>query len=318
MAEAVGAGGALSPILVTGMPRSGTTWVGRMLDATPETGWISEPFNLDRAPTVFRAPVPHWFMYVTSDNDAAYVGPMLEALRFDSHYLDDLKAVRSKRDFVQVVRRWRVQQECRGHRKRPLVKEPHAVFSAEWLARRFGFAVVITVRHPVAVVSSWKRLNWPFDFGHLLSQPLLVRDWLEPFRREIEAAARDPDDLIGHVALLWRLVYGVVAHYQERFPEFHVVRQEDLSLDPVGRFAELYSAIALPFTDEARRAIEGASSATNPREVSAADPYGVRLDSRANLENWKRRLSETEVARIRSIAGDIAALYYPEEPWLRT
>ena len=34
------------------------------------------------------------------------------------------------------------------------------MFAAPWLARRVGCQVVVTVRDPVATVSSWRRLGW--------------------------------------------------------------------------------------------------------------------------------------------------------------
>ena len=37
-----------APILVTGAHRSGTTWVGRMLCASGEAHYVSEPFNVGK------------------------------------------------------------------------------------------------------------------------------------------------------------------------------------------------------------------------------------------------------------------------------
>ena len=65
-----------------------------------------------------------------------------------------------------------------------------AVFSAEWFARQMGFRVVVIVRHPLAVVSSRKRLGWRFDLDELLAQPLLLRDWLTPIETSWPEALR--------------------------------------------------------------------------------------------------------------------------------
>lgn len=51
----------LSPILVTGAHRSGTTWVGKMLAANRRVAYISEPLNVFHRPGVFSAPVSHWY-----------------------------------------------------------------------------------------------------------------------------------------------------------------------------------------------------------------------------------------------------------------
>jgi hypothetical protein len=302
------------PILVTGMPRSGTTWVARMLDAADRTAWISEPFNLEREPPLLSPPPPYWFTYLTADNEAPYVDGIDELLALRFRYGRELRAVRSRRELLDALRRWRQAHSHRREPGRPLLKEPHALFSAEWLAHRFGFEVVITVRHPLAVVSSWKRLGWPFDFGHLLAQPLLLRDWLAPYEAEMREAV-GTTGVVEQASLLWRIAYEVVAQYRDRFPAFHIVRQEDVSLEPATRFATLYEALDLPLTERALSAIVESSDAANPVEVTLADPHTVRLDSRTNLENWKRRLTADEISRIREITEATARRFYGDDEW---
>jgi hypothetical protein len=202
-----------------------------------------------------------------------------------------------------------------GRNRRPLVKEPHAVFSAEWFATRLGSEVVITVRHPAAVVSSWKRLNWNFEFAHLLDQPALMDDLLDPFRREMEAALDPSGALIDRIALLWRVVYETVARFEERSLGFHVVRHEDLSVEPVDGYRRLYDSLGLTLTPAAKTAILAASSSGNPKETRVENPHETRLDSRANLENWRRRLATDERARIRRLTEETASRYYPDEEW---
>jgi hypothetical protein len=54
------------------------------------------------------------------------------------------------------------------------------------------------------------------------------------------------------------------------------------------------------------------TSEDNPEEVTLAKPYSVRLDSRANLEHWKRRLEGAEIDRVRDLTFDVAPSYYSE------
>ena len=168
----------------------------------------------------------------------------------------------------------------------------------------------MTVRQPLAVVSSWKRLDWNFDFSHLLEQPALMRDSLAPFEPEMVDALPPSADLIHRVALLWRIIYSVVA--ERRFPRVHVVRQEDLSRDPVREFAKLYDALGLRFTSAAAEAVAASSSSENPKETRVDKPHETRLDSKANLESWKQRLTGDEISRIERLTSDTARLYYPD------
>jgi hypothetical protein len=175
--------------------------------------------------------------------------------------------------------------------------------------------VVITVRHPAGFASSLKRLEWPFDFSDLLEQPLLMRDWLEPYRHEMEPMLRAPEDVIGQAALLWRILYQVVDAQQKQHPQFLVVRHEDLALDPPGGFRSLYAALGLDFNARAQKAILTSSSSDNPKEGSKKNRYAFRLDSRAAMNSWKRRLSSEEIERIRCLTEGVAGLFYPEEAW---
>ena len=170
--------------------------------------------------------------------------------------------------------------------------------------------MVVTVRHPAGFASSLKRLNWPFDFRDLLDQPLLMRDHLEPFRADMERI--QPDDVIGQSALIWRMVYRVVHADRERIPSIQVVRHEDLSLDPVAAYARVYESLGLAYPAKVREMIRSSSSSENPAELSRKKVHSVKLDSRANLDNWKKRLTPEEISRIRSMTEDVAHLYYPD------
>ena len=303
------------PILVTGAHRTGTTWVGKMLAASDEAAYISEPLNVLHRPGVMRAPVPHWYQYIHTHNQQDYEPAFREMLQLRYHPWLEIKSLRSTRDLLRMLRDWRIFYAGRKHRQCPLLKDPFAVFSIPWFNQTLGCQVVVTVRHPAAFASSLKRLNWPFDFTHLLSQPQLMQDWLEPYRPQMQALVEQPQDIIGQASLLWSMVYDVVEAYRQQVPDLLVVRHEDLSIDPIGGFMQLYDRLGLHFTQDARELIMGSSSSTNPKELSSKKVHAVQLDSRANINNWKHRLQKEEIDRIREFTARIARFYYPEESW---
>jgi hypothetical protein len=162
-------------------------------------------------------------------------------------------------------------------------------------------------------VSSLKRLNWPFDFQDLLDQPLLMRDHLEPFRSQMESAKSE--DVIGQSALLWMLIYRVVHADRELNPDLMLVRHEDLSRDPSNGFRDLYASLGLDYTSQVQKIILNSSSSENPKELSREKKHGVKLDSRANVDNWKKRLTDEEINRVRRMTEEVSQLYYPETNW---
>ena len=302
-----------SPILVTGAHRTGTTWIGKMLSANPQTAYISEPLNVLHRPGVLRACVKNWYTYISEKNEAAYLAAFNELFGFRYHLFNEIQSLRSSKDFLRMGRDLGIFLRGRTFHQRPLLKDPFAVFSLPWFVERLNCQVVVTVRHPAGFASSLKRLNWPFDFNDLLNQPLLMQDYLEPFRKEMQVMKAD--DIIGQASLLWTMVYRVVHSVRERIPSIQIVRHEDLSLDPVSGYRSLYQSLGLDFTAHVEQTILNASSSENPTEVSRKKVHAVKLDSRANLDNWKRRLTSDEIARIRLTTEKVAHLYYPEVNW---
>src|ERR1041384_1293291 len=189
----------LTPILVTGTHRSRTTWVGKMLAANGSTAYISEPLNVLHRPGVFRPTVKYWYQYICKENEDEYIPAFQELLEFDYHIWNEIRSLRSRKDFLRMGRDFLIFYNGLIRGQRALLKDPFAVFSTPWFAKRLNCKVVITVRHPAAFASSLKRLNWPFDFRDLLDQPLLMRDHLEPCREEVECI--QADDVVGQAAL---------------------------------------------------------------------------------------------------------------------
>ena len=315
-----------SRILVTGAHRTGTTWVGKMLTASGEAAYISEPTNVLHRPGVLRLPTRYWYTYICDRNQQAFLPALQETLRFRYHPLAEIRAILGpgdapkdlQKDTLRMLRDWGIFLGGWLTRKRPLLKDPFAVFSAPWYARQLGCQVIITIRHPAAFASSLKRLDWPFDFNDLLQQPLLMQDLLEPYRDEMErmaASSASAPDIISQASLLWRIIYLVVARYQKEYPDFKVVRHEDLSIEPIEGYRALYEHLGLNYTPQAQQIILKSSSSENPTEVSQKNIYATQLDSRANLHNWKRRLSADEISRIRQITEEAASWYYPDQAW---
>ena len=303
----------MHPILVTGTHRSGTTWVGKMIAADSSTAYISEPLNVLHRPGVFHTKVKHWYQYICEDNQNDYLQSFKDLLEFDYHLWDEIRSLRSRRDFLRMGRDFAIFYNGLMRGQRVLMKDPFAVFSTEWFAKSLNCRVVIAVRHPAAFVSSLQRLNWPFDFQDLLDQPLLMRDFLEPYRGQMEAAKTD--DIIGQSALLWNLIYRAVHTAVLQNPDFIAVRHEDLALDPVNGFRKLYDALGLEFTRRIEKVILNSSSSENPAEPSRKNIYSVKLDSRTNIGNWKKRLSAEEIKRIREMTGEVSSLYYSDAEW---
>jgi hypothetical protein len=303
------------PILVTGVHRSGTTWVGKILAESPRVAYISEPLNVWHRPGVLRAPTRRWYTYICEDNQAEYLEPFLEMLAFDYHTEMEVRSIKSGKDLLRMGRDWSTFWKGRRNLSLPLVKDPFAVFSSEWFNSCLDCRVVVVVRHPAAVASSLMKLGWSFDFQDLLDQPLLMRDWLETFRDEMEQLRDASNNLIAQSCLLWRMVYQTIDRMRLKIPGLIVIRHEDFSLNPHARFEQLYRELNLEYTAEIQSAVTATSSRDNPKETSQRSIHSVRIDSQAIVKSWQRRLTREEIQQVRTLTAEVASLYYSSEDW---
>ena len=314
-------------MLVTGIPRAGTSWVGKMIEVSGGLVYVNEPMNPQHppggSPGVLRAPIRHRFQYITEENDDDLFPAFQDTVGLRYHVLDELAQNHSPADLLRLGKYWSSFVRGRLRRRRALLDDPFAVFSVVWFARTLGCQTVVVVRHPAAVVSSRKRLRHTIDFGHLLNQPFLVRDWLAPFHEEMEAMQTRPDDLVGQGSLLWRVIYYVVDESRKLVPSLHVVRHEDLSVAPTDEYRALFSTLALPFTERVEREIEAAThGGTDAHSHSwsisrrGLSRTGFRpRDSRAYVTRWRAELEEHEIARVRALTEGVASRYYDESDW---
>jgi hypothetical protein len=302
------------PLLITGGHRSGTGWVGEMFAATPSPrlAYIWEPFSLRSRPGICRARFPYWFTYVDDENGHRYRDAIADTLRFRYSVGTELRSLRSPKDVARFARDW---TRTEFHRRRgsvPLVKDPIALFSAEWLADTFDMDVVVMLRHPAAFVNSLVRLGWRHPFEHFTRQPALMRQ-LGDWDAEIAAFATEERPLLEQGILLWNIMHERILRYRERRNDWVFVRLEDIAVEPTGRFSELYGRLGLTWTEGVRATIEEHSASIHPAETMDASSH--RRDSRSAVDVWKSRLSAAEVERVRSGTERIGKELYGDVDW---
>jgi hypothetical protein len=301
------------PILVTGAYRSGTTWVGRMLALSPRIGYINEPFNPTiHQPGVCSATFPLAFKYV-SDDEERFRAPLEAMLRFRYQLKAQLRSVKTREELEQSLREGWIFLRSRSLGARPLVKDPFAAFSAGWLASTFNMDTVIVVRHPAAFAASVKRLGWQAPFEDLLAQPALIRDLLADFEAPMRRMERESDPM-DRSALMWLMIYSALLRLSDDHADWIFVRHEDLAMDPVPRFSELFSKLGLRSTPRIDRRILWYSS--GPREAERDAPaYEFRRHSRDTISTWRTRLTEDEQKRLRARVGPLAERFYSDRDW---
>ncbi|HEV3363868.1 MAG TPA: sulfotransferase [Acidimicrobiia bacterium] len=289
-------------VLVAGLPRSGTTWVGEVLGRTSGARYLHEPDNHLVRPDAWSAkrrlgPYPELQPGDAADEyerlwaRAFTGGPDLSALYTSARILQHAGATRlSGRlagfavrvgDFTGRPTGSRVRRRRVGGAPGPLVvKSVHCARSLEWVADRFDPAVVVVERHPFGVISSWRKLGWDdfldSDHGALRYSAAVLG--VDPPPRSapwLERAA-------------WH--YGVLSSYLERarrrHPEWLVVRHEVLCTDPEPAFRRLSARLGLHFTDETARFL---AASNRP-----GDGYSTHRLWHEQTDGGRSRLTPTE------------------------
>lgn len=114
----------------------------------------------------------------------------------------------------------------------------------------------------------------------------------------------------------------MITRYREKHSEWIFIRHEDLSADPISGFKGIFERLNLEFPQLVRRVIEKHSRSSNAigsstqSDSSKGDPPDFLFrDSRANIVTWKRRLTQSEIKRIRAQVEEISQAFYSNEDW---
>jgi hypothetical protein len=281
-----------------------------MLCASGEAGYIHEPFNPKRRPGWGGDRIPYWFLYVTPTNEHFYKPVIERALAFRYPIAANVRALRRPRGIGLLVSDLARSLRPRVAGARPLIKDPIALFSAEWLARTYDMDVVVMIRHPAAFASSIKRLNWRFEFRDWLAQDDLLRDRLAPWHKRMHDAWAGKVDIIEHAIVMWNAIHDVINQYRKAHPEWTFVRYEDLADAPLEGFRSLYERTGLTWSDRVAEAIASSSDASNPSEVPLWRHQSIKRSSAAAKDTWRTRLTDEEIERVTEGTAEIAALYY--------
>jgi hypothetical protein len=294
------------PVLVAGIPRSGTTWTAQVLAHARGSALLHEPDNEKEHLAALRAKRLLGRFPVLRPGDSA---PAYEDLW--RRALSGMPEPASRRNTI-ATRLWlratpeqreaavsgrlppglRLARALARTSARPgrgedggglVVKSVHAPLALEWLAQRFpGVHVVVVLRHPANVLSSWRELALPDQDRGLDRHPAvrdgLLRTWAVPL----------PLDGAVHRAA-WQvcLLTAALLDAAARHPQWLVVEHDDLCRRPVERFAGLSSALGIGWNDRAEQYLLASDA--------AGEGFAVHRRTAEQPGRWRSRLTAEEV-----------------------
>lgn len=306
------------PILVTGLPRSGTSWAGKMLEGSDEVVYVNEPMNPGHppghSPGVLNAQITRQFQYIGSDPDGGWRAAFTDTLALRYRLGAELRRNRGGYDLARAGKYLAAFTTGRLRGRRALLDDPFALLSTPWLVTEMGCQAVVLVRDPVAFVGSWRRLRWDMHFHELLEQPELIRDHLGGYAEQMRALIGSPDWL-ARSCLLWTMAYDMVDRAMRPLSDVVLVHYEDLVSTPLDGYRRLYAELGLTWSARAqdRVRLAGTTSAAAPSSHSWSLAGGLSrtayrpMAAEAALTSYTARLTSTEIDRVRELTGEVAA-----------
>jgi hypothetical protein len=258
-----------SPVVIAGLPRTGTTHLHNLLAAPPTFRtmpyWESnEPFPLpseagvqpdprrtrmDLAVSVINLVMPHFALMHEMTTDHVHEEIQLLANDFSTVFFETLAHVPRWRDYYQshdqtphyqyLASQLKAMQFLRGG-QRWLLKSPQHLEQVPVLDRVFPDSIVVfTHRDPVPVALSMVAMITYSARMHRSQVPVeqIARYWIDRLEQMLNALVRDRDTI------------GPERSTDLRFDEFMA--------DEIGVAERLYALAREPFTDKAREAIDG-------------------------------------------------------------
>ena len=300
------------PILITGIHRSGSTWLGKVMGVSSELRYIHEPFNVAKNIDI---PFSHWYKYV-SDCSSKKEQEVIKKYVISKQSLNIHRLIdRSRKAKYLGQVKDAIKYELKYFIARPLIKDPIAFMAMEWIQKTFDADIIVLIRHPAAFIASLKVKDWRFDFKNLLSQDLLMEKELAEYKSEIEEIVNfekntGKSDLILQGILLWNCIYSITKKRNEKYQNsknWIFVKHEDLSLHPKEELNNIFSKFNLKFTKEIQLEIENTTYG-NSSNIWARD-------SVKNISTWKDRLDKEEIKLIKKKTFKIWNYFYDEDDW---
>lgn len=297
------------PILVTGAVRSGTTWVGRVLASARRTMYIHEPFNPD---SVWSAafPVPSQFLYLDSRNGGSFKERFELLLQLEPRFRGVGRA--GADDCLKLILEALFAEGASRSEIRPIVKDPIAMLSTEWLVDEFAMIPVIVLRHPISVIKSLLRLDWMrpgTGIVYIKNQPPVIDRFYGGQLGELNAYIDADLGTLERTTLFVRYLYLALADYAETHSNWVYLPYERLTVEASDVFTATFDRLGLEPTSETE-ALLATQGQYDPAASHQADLRPIPSDPDAILaptkevDDWAS-IMETHFADIQERLGGL-------------
>lgn len=280
--------------LVTGAPRCGTTAVGKILAMASNSALIYEPFNatsgLQSVEREFEVPGIDGF-----DEDELRVfikNTKNKNLNFKRGFRNtDTPLLRLFKYFVGARGRWSyLKYKFKKQNNNVIWKDPLAVFFSQALVENHKIPVICTLRSPLGMSASFKRLGWFYkDIKSIYSRVVKVN----PNVQRVEQFLNDRRPSV-NALVVWVLVYDTILkwHDSSHTQKFIIWNTEKAAQNPHS-YRLLFNNIDLNYSLEIQRKIVKFHSGDSKKNSDSTHDF--KRDTKYMLNYYRTILSDEEI-----------------------
>ena len=264
-----------SVFIITSSPRSGSTWLGNMLDNCKNTVFLFEPLHLKQVPAVQRAGFD-WRTY-KNPNEEWLAGKSLLSKIFRGEIINEWIA-------------WEIVLSRSFFAQRLIIKFVRATRLLPWICKNFNLpAPILLIRHPCAVIASqlkssdWNNMSRP-------SIPPFLDD--HPHLQFLIKSANSVEE---YLAITWCLDYFPAFTSSLPYP-WQIITYEELMVDPHKALDKI--KLHWDFVSEVEHSV-----VNKPSKVTYSS--GI-----SGLDGWIQKLSSEQKEKIMHIVNAFGFTFY--------
>lgn len=212
-------------LIVTGMPRSGTSWLGQIINSLPEVSFRTEPLFSYRFKNI-----------IDPNSTRVEVNDFFDSLvDVDDHFI--LQKQNQEKGIFPVFDK--TQPEILAFKT-----TRHFELLERYLEVVSDLEIIAIVRHPCAVINSWFKSYREFEKKGCQQN----RDWKSGGCRKNEVGEYwGFDD--------WIKSTKMFLDFSSNYPNFQLVRYSDLVRDTEATLNELFGQLGIGMTEQTRKFI---------------------------------------------------------------
>ncbi|MCB0742957.1 MAG: sulfotransferase domain-containing protein [Ignavibacteriae bacterium] len=298
-------------ILVTGLVRFGTSWIGNMLSLGNNTVQIFEPFSIWHPKYYGNLKIRYHFAYeiLTNPNFQNYIRN-IEKARFN--LLSEFKQI----DSIRTVGKFFVRTIPFNFKakisKNLIIKDPFAFFMSEYFSKNLNYKVVLIMRHPCSFVDSMLRFNGKWDRHNFCYSILSQKDLMQKFNlsefvnplekfskmekeREKSKSLKFDNEMfrLERACLIWKIYTRFyIELINKNIENIIPIYYEDFANTPIENFSKLYQKLDLNFSKKIEDLIFKNS---NFSKVTSKKIVDTKRNSKTLASIWKKNLSKNQI-----------------------